>query len=225
MKKQLLTLLTGLFVLLQTFAAPIDSTKAVTMVSYEQGWMDSDGTLALKNNISEEIRNVTFLITYLDMSGKELDYAEFFDEVSIEPGMTKKIDIPAYEHRRNYHYYKSENSPTGSPAFKINFQLKEYNSEVSKSENDDDAISSLSPYSEFDEDGFSQTTAIILVAVIALTLIGVTIGLYVLVAVLAKKRNRNVILWVLLSVLISPLIAVIILLVIGKDDRINDDFR
>lgn len=225
MKKQLFTLLTGLFVLLQTFAAPIDSTKAVTMVSYEQGWMDSNGTLALKNNTSEEIRNVTFLITYLDMSGKELDYAEFFDEVSIEPGMTKKIDIPAYERSRHYHYYKSENMPGGSPAFKINFQLKEFNSEVSKSEEEDDARRSYSPYSEFEEDGFSQTAPIILVAVIALTLIGVTIGLYVLVAVLAKKRNRNVILWVLLSVLISPLIAVIILLVIGKDDRINDDFR
>lgn len=76
MKKRLFTLLTGLFVMLQTFAAPIDSTKAVTMVSYEQSWIDSNGTLVLKNNTSEEIRNVTFLITYLDMSRTIQNFGE-----------------------------------------------------------------------------------------------------------------------------------------------------
>ena len=61
------------------------------------------------------------------MSGNELDYEEFIRRVSIAPGMTKKLDIPAYEHGRNYHYYKSENMPGGSPSFKIKFQLKDYN--------------------------------------------------------------------------------------------------
>ena len=45
------------------FAADKDLEKDITMVSYEQGWLDSNGTLALKNNSSEEIRNVVFLIT------------------------------------------------------------------------------------------------------------------------------------------------------------------
>ena len=71
------------------------------MVSYEQGWLDSEGTLALKNNSSEEVKNVVFLITYLDMSGNELDHEEFSRRVSIASGMTKKVDIPAYEHDRN----------------------------------------------------------------------------------------------------------------------------
>ena len=72
----------------------VDSSD-ISFVSYEQGWLDSKGTLALKNNTTEEIRNVKFLITYLDMSGNELDYEEYERRVTIAPGMTKKLDIPA----------------------------------------------------------------------------------------------------------------------------------
>ena len=60
-------------------AANKDFEKDITMVSYEQGWLDSEGTLALKNNSSEEVKNVVFLITYLDMSGNELDYKSLPD--------------------------------------------------------------------------------------------------------------------------------------------------
>ena len=61
------------------------------------------------------------------MSGNPIDYEDFTKEISIAPGMTRKLDIPAYEHSRYYHYFKSENMPGGSPAFKIKFQLKDYN--------------------------------------------------------------------------------------------------
>ncbi len=121
--------LLSVFMAVTSLAANKDLEKDITMVSYEQGWLDSEGTLALKNNSSEEVTNVVFLITYLDMSGNELDYEEFTRRVSIAPGMTRKLDIPAYEHDRNYHYYKSENMPGGSPSFKIKFKLKDYNVE------------------------------------------------------------------------------------------------
>lgn len=224
MKKLFFTLLTGFFVLLQTFAAPSDSTNAVTMVSYEQNWIDSRGTLALKNNTSETIRNVTFLITYLDMSGRELDYEEFFKEVDIEPGKTRKIDIRAYEHGRDYHYYKSENRPGGSPAFKIKFELKKYNS--AKASSDSEYRNPFGVYdTETDKDSGIGEGAVIIIAVIAgIFILAAIVGLYVLVAVMAKKRNRNVALWVLLSVIASPLLIIIILLVIGEDSRI-DEFR
>ena len=65
-----ITLLLALFVSFTAFAK--DLSNDVIMVSYEQAWIDHEGTLALKNNTNEEIRNVVFLITYLDMSGKEL---------------------------------------------------------------------------------------------------------------------------------------------------------
>ena len=100
------------------------------MVTYEQGWMDTNGALSLKNNTGVEVKNVVFLITYLDMSGNELDYEEFNKSVSIAPGKTKKIDIPAYEQERFYHYYKSPgNEMEPKTAFKIKFQLKDYNIE------------------------------------------------------------------------------------------------
>ena len=60
---------------------------------------------------------------------------------------------------------------------------------------------------------------------ICLIIVGIMVGLYVLVAVMAKKRNRNVALWVLLSILASPLIIIIILLVVGEDNGDINDIR
>ena len=190
------------------------------MVSYEQGWLDSNGTLALKNNTDEEIHNVVFLITYLDMYGNPLDYGEFARKISIAPGMTKKLDIPAYEHSRNYHYYKSENMPGGSPSFKISFELKDYNvTEATEIITDDDLYSS-------DEDTVEPSpTLYILIFLVLLFIIGAWIGLYILVAVMAKMRNRNVALWVLLSIIASPLLIAIILFAIGDDNSRNDCYE
>ena len=98
--KRLSIALLNIFISLIAFAANKDLEKDITMVFYEQAWLDSSGTLALKNNSSEEVKNVVFLITYFDMSGNELDYEEFSMPVSIAPGMTKKLDIPAFEHDR-----------------------------------------------------------------------------------------------------------------------------
>jgi hypothetical protein len=41
---------------------------------------------------------------------------------------------------------------------------------------------------------------------------------------MAKKRNRNVVLWVLLSLIGTPLIIIVILLCIGNADDYNKDF-
>ena len=49
--------------------------------------------------------------------------------------------------------------------------------------------------------------------------IGIAVGLYVLVAVMAQKRNRSVVVWVLLSLLATPLLMIIILLAIGKNEN------
>ena len=221
MKKLFFTFFLGAFFLLQSFATPTDSTNAVSMVSYEQNWSDYRGTLALKNNTSEAIHNVTFLITYLDMSGRELDYEEFFEEVDIEPGKTKKIDIRAYEHEREYHYYKSENSYTGSPAFKIKFELKEYNSNKVTSDSDYRDLFGAYDKETDNSSGLGEGAAILIAVVVCIFVLAAIVGLYFLVAVMAKNRNRNVALWVLLSVIASPLLIIIILLVIGEDDRID----
>ena len=206
------------------FALANNTADAITMVSYEQRWLDSRGTLALKNNTNEEIHNVSFQITYLDMSGNPLDYEEFTKSISIAPGMTKKIDIPAYEHDRNYHYYKSENMPGGSPSFKIKFNLKGYNRDLQETDADDYGIYDNDDDESYYSSNKSDSIYIIIVISVVLFVIGLSVGLYVLVAVMAKSRNRSVVLWVLLSIIASPLLIIIILLVVGEDNKRIDDY-
>lgn len=131
--KQVKLALLWLYLSISAFASGNTNTD-ITMVSYEQSWLDNNGTLALKNNTGEEVKNISFLITYLDMSGKELDYKEFFKNITIAPGMTKKLDIPAYESDRHYHYYKTKDN-YGHPSFKIKFKLKGYNIEKTEKSN------------------------------------------------------------------------------------------
>lgn len=212
--KRVIIALLCLFLFVSVFAANKDLNKDITMVSYEQRWIDSEGTLALKNNTDEEIHNVVFQITYLDMFGNALDYEDYAMRVYIEPGKTKKLNIPAYERQRDYHYYKSENSATGSPAFKIDFQLKDYNIE----EQDANAYAEEG-YNGYDyrRESSNMWLYIFLVILLILFVIGISVGAYALVAIMAKNRNRSVVLWVLLSLLATPLLMIIILLCIGKN--------
>lgn len=217
-----IALLTWLFALT---AFAIEQSD-LTMVSYEQGWLDSRGTLALKNNTEETIKNVSFQITYFDMSGNALDYQEFFERVEIAPGMTRKFDIPAYEHSRNYHYYKSENMPGGSPAFKIQFTLKDFNVKQEVQDNDDDSYeeSTYNYRSNYSKDDDTPSAGMILLGLaIILIILGFVVGMYVLVAVMAQKRKRNVVIWILLSIVTTPFLMAIILLVIGNADRDQND--
>ncbi len=64
---------------------------------------------------------------------------------------------------------------------------------------------------------FETITILVILAVLAG--IAVTIGLYVLVAVMAKDRHREVALWLLLSIVASPILIIIILFCIGDDER------
>ena len=222
--KKILFIISFLFVFIASSFAQIKGNE-ISMVSYEQRWLDNEGTLALKNNTSEDIRSVTFQITYLDMSGNALDYEEFTRSVNIAPGMTKKVDIPAYEHDRNYHYYKSENSPLGSPAFKVKFELKGYNSAVTEKEDHklSDAFSSYS-LDQKDRDDSDLTNPLITL-IFVLFVLGVWAGMYIIVAVMAHNRDRSVVIWVLLSIIASPLLMIIILLIVGKDNRYIDMYE
>lgn len=217
-RRRLTTALLSLLLSIVAFAAQKNLEKDITMVTYEQGWMDMNGTLSLKNNTGVEVKNVVFLITYLDMSGNELDYEEFNKLVSIAPGKTKKIDIPAYEQERFYHYYKSPGDETKpKTAFKIKFQLKDYNVEGEAEElNSSSLIRRRNTNSLEGQDGFY-----LIIAISILLFFGISIGLYVMVAVMAQKRNRNVVIWILLSLIATPLLMIIILLVIGENKDYN----
>ena len=214
MNKKTLTALICLFMSISLFAASKSAETDISMVSYEQSWLDSEGTLALKNNTNENIHNIKFLIVYQDMSGKQLHYEEFSKKVSIAPGMTRKINIKAYEHERNYHYYKSENLPGGSPAFKIEFKLLDYNTASPQKRE-----YPLDSDTEAETDEIFYSLLPFLYIIFVLLTIGICIGSYVLVAVMAKKRKREAAVWILLSFFATPILIIIILLCIGYADR------
>ena len=102
MNKVLIAIIVSILVFAQNAKATGTSeSPAVEMVSYEQTWLDSEGTIALKNNTSEEIHNVSFILEYLDMQGNQLDYETYSYNIDIAPGMTKKLDIPAGQPHQN----------------------------------------------------------------------------------------------------------------------------
>ncbi len=237
--KRISIALLSLFLSVAAFAAEKDLEKDITMVSYEQSWSDYEGSLALKNNTGEEVRELSFMIIYLDMSGREMDYKEFSRDVSIAPGRTRKLNIPAYEYGRQYHYYTSEGI-SGNTSFKIRFQLKDYAVKQESAKSTGEGIDSVTehvgfwdeiPLDEYiwgrSDDGdrgngggalFSVATAVML-----LPFFGIVIGIFILVGVMARKRRRSVFGWLLLSWLISPLMAILILLVIGPKNVRNDN--
>lgn len=207
MIKRLLFIFVALFTL--SVANAKNELDPVSMESYEQRWLDTEGTLSLKNNTAEDIHNVVFVIKYLDMNGKQLDYKEYKRNVEIAPGLSKKVDIPAYEYERSYSYYKSEARYGAPHKFKIEYELKGYNITPEEADSMD-----------VDEDfgvaaGYSMG-AIAFAIVLVLFIIGISIGMYVLVAVMAQKRNRSAVIWLLLSFIATPLLIIVILLCIGR---------
>ncbi len=207
-KERFILLLTGLMLVMAVFAADKDLTSDIIMVSYEQDNYDSAARISLKNNTSERIDNIGFMLTYLDMSGNELDYEEFGLDVNIAPGKTKIIEINPFGYNHNYHYYTSPNKFGHS--FKVEYELMDYNFEVEE----DSAHASSSD----DHDPFLKW-----MIGAYLIMVSLSIGFFVLVVVMAKKRHRNVAVWVLLSIIGTPVLMTIILLIIGDADYYDED--
>lgn len=216
MKNVLFAIIISVFGFVQSVSASAAKPAPVEMVSYEQGWTDSYGTIALKNNTSGNLHNVTFTLEYLDMNGRQLDYETFTRDIEIAPGKTKKLDIPAYEHARYYHYYKTKDD-FGNPAFKLRFELNDYKiTEPKLSASGSSAQEETASDTAAEENNENHGIAAIVLLVILLICFGVYIGMYVLVGVMAKKRHRSVFLWVSLSFIMTPLTVCIILLAIGR---------
>lgn len=224
--KRILLAFSALLLAAASFALGKDSLNAVTMVSYEQGWSDTNGTLALKNNTGEEINDVTFQITYLSMAGKPLNYEVYTREISIAPGMTRQVDIPAYESDRMFSYYKSEASFSSPHRFKIRFELKGYNHKqvvvqtLTPAVGKPNVTDNSNIVGKILNFGHSQIVGIALL----LFVVGFCSGLYVLVAAMAVSRGRSAVGWVFLSLFLSPIIVIFLLLLVGRAYNEPTDF-
>ncbi len=205
-----------LLVALSVHATSKDTVNALRMVSYEQTWLDRQGTLALKNNTKQTIYNVRYRLTYFDMKGNPMDYKDFYTEIEIAPGMTKKVNVKGYECDRNYSYYLSEAYPSHPKKFKVSYETLAYNQaeESCVQLNTDALLTKESPISEMDDEP-TYLNSVVMVIIMLFVLAGY-VGFYVLVAIMAQRRNRSVALWLLLSFIATPILVILILLVIGK---------
>ena len=103
----------------------IVSANDVTLANYSHEFLGSTARLSLKNNTDKIITSITGRIIYYDMSGNMLDYQDFTNSTTIDPGMVKSIDLKGFRTYDSYVYYKSNSANLGNK-YTVKFELQSY---------------------------------------------------------------------------------------------------
>lgn len=201
-------------------AVALAQTAGVSMTKFEQTFLDSQAAIALRNNLPDTVYSVTYSLEFLSSKGVPEDFQEYTSKVTIPPGMTKKVEIPAYCHDRNYEYYKTLQGSGIYPTFKVNYKYISADT-VGPKKVQTRAMAADAAATATDSSDAPQQHGIsdIVMCIGILFAITFVIGMYVLVAQMARNRGRNAAVWVALSLFLSPLLVMFILLIAGKSNN------
>lgn len=238
MKKKLLFIVWALM----SLSLAAQQKEAVTMVKFEQSWMDSEATVSLRNNTDAVVETIRFQLVFYDMDGQQIDYKKYTLNKSIDPGMARIFKIPAFQHDRQYHYYRTKES-LGAPLFKVKYKLlhaggasqkaaaKPRKPASEKASAKPSAIASDKAaeqpsggaYAQPDTDESQQSSAdelsIFFSVIMVLGALFIIIVPFIIVKRMALARHRDPFPYILLCFLVSPFLVMFILLLIGDADR------
>lgn len=224
--KRLVTLAVTLLITLATMAQ-----QAVTMTGFEQSRSGLSSNVTLCNNTQQEIHKVSFRIIYYNTQGTQIDYKDYTENVNIDIGMSKAVEIEPFGVYGNYVYFDQKNKwDKDNIIFKVGFQLKSVNGVPTN----DQTVQQLKPASENEEAETDKeesseaplipTLTMGMVMMIGIILLALSSGWLVAVYLMARLYGQNPWLWVLVSFVLSPILAFLLILIFGhKNPRYEQE--
>lgn len=83
-------------------------TDVVTLSGYDKPLRSTSESLFATNHSDLIIKSVTILITYIDMSGRQLHSREVTIDTPIPPGETRQLQFRSWDRQKSFVYHRSQ---------------------------------------------------------------------------------------------------------------------